>query len=255
MEALIVRSFNCSVKLLPSLIVCAVICIGCGRGDDDEVTPSSNNQGNNTPPPGVQTKTIKDIENNSYKTVEIGDQEWMAENLKTTKYHDGTDIPNITDNTEWTKLTTGSYAWYNNDFDVFGSTYGALYNGYSISTNKLCPTGWHVPSDAEWKLLIDFLGGADVAGSKLKELGTIAWGNPFSGSTNETGFTALPGGFRKHNDGKFGGIENYGYWWSSSKDETDTSYALIKYMDYATKKVFSESLPRAAGFCVRCVKD
>ena len=153
--------------------------------------------------------TITDVDNNLYNTVKIGTQVWMAENLKTTKYNDGTSIPNVTDNTVWSALITGAYCDYNNTPSI-STTYGRMYNGYSVDNNiatkvasnggkNVCPTGWHVPSNAEWITLTSYLGGESVAGGKLKETGTMHWLTPNSGATNESGFTALAGGRRSYN--------------------------------------------------------
>jgi uncharacterized protein (TIGR02145 family) len=143
--------------------------------------------------------TLTDVDNNTYKVVKIGTQVWMAENLKTTRYNDGSAIPLVTDNTEWNNLTTPGYSWYNNDSATYAQTYGALYNWYTVETGNLCPTGWHVPSDAEWTTLTDYLGGEAIAGGKLKETGTAHWDSPNTGATDETGFTAFPGGNRTKN--------------------------------------------------------
>ena len=116
-------------------------------------------------------------------------------NLKTTKYNDGTSIPNVTNDTSWSNLTTGAYCWYNNDVS-YKNPYGALYNWYAVNTGKLAPKGWHVPSDAEWTTLITYLGGESIAGGKLKEAGTTHWLSPNTEATNSTGFSALPGGRR-----------------------------------------------------------
>ncbi len=140
---------------------------------------------------------VTDIDNNHYEAVRIGSQLWMAENLKTTRYNDGTPIPLVTDSLEWDNLVTPAYCWYRNDPVTYGETYGALYNLHVVSTGILCPSGWHVPSDAEWTVLSDYLGGESVAGGKLKEAGTTHWYTPNAGATNETGFTALPGGIRE----------------------------------------------------------
>jgi len=147
--------------------------------------------------------TVTDIDGNVYHTVPIGTQVWMVENLKTTRYNDGTPIPNVTDNTAWAYLTTPGYCWYNNDLATYKNTYGALYNGYTVDLysnggKNVCPTGWHVPSFDEFATLTTYLGGVAVAGGKLKETGTTHWTAPNTGATNETGFTALPGGFRNN---------------------------------------------------------
>jgi len=113
----------------------------------------------------------------NYKTVKIGSQWWFAENLQTTQYNDGTSISNVTDWFAWRTLTTDAYCWYNNDAATYRNLYGALYNWYAVKTGKLCPSGWHVPSNDEWTILSDYLGGGNVAGGKLKETGTVEISN------------------------------------------------------------------------------
>jgi len=137
---------------------------------------------------------MTDVDGNNYKTIKIGNQEWMAENLKTTKYKDGTSIPLFTAATPMANFTSPGYCWYNSDSATYRNSYGALYNWYAVNTGKLAPTGWHVPTEAEWNTLIAYLGGESVAGGKLKEAGTSHWSSPNTGATNEVGFSALPGG-------------------------------------------------------------
>jgi uncharacterized protein (TIGR02145 family) len=174
----------------------------------------------------VQDKTItfnfvlcQDNNGNSYTTVQIGtgksgSQVWMAENLKTTKYKDGTDIPSVTDGAAWSTLTTPSYCWFHNDI-TFRDIYGALYNWHTVGTGKLCPTGWHVPSDTEWTTLTDYLGGAGIAGGKLKETGSLHWFSPNITATNESGFTAR-GGSCRYGYGPFGAVGDWGIFWTST---------------------------------------
>jgi len=139
---------------------------------------------------------FSDIDGNVYNTITIGTQIWMKENLKTTKYNDGSSIPLVTDNTAWINLSTPGYCWYNNDAATYKSAYGAMYNWYTVNTGKICPPNWHVPTDTQWETLITYLGGKIIAGGKMKETGTAHWTSPNIGATNETGFTALPGGYR-----------------------------------------------------------
>jgi uncharacterized protein (TIGR02145 family) len=195
---------------------------------------------------------IIDYDGNSYNIVKIGTQIWMAENLKTTTYNDGTAIALITDNTAWQNLTTGAYCWYNNDETTYKDTYGALYNWHAVNVGNLCPTGWHVPSDEEWMTLTSYLGGQIVAGGKLKEIGTTHWLTPNTGATNETGFTSLPGGYRS-NDGTFDNIGNYGYWWSAT--EFNSNSAWFQFMFYDDSYADSSDNLKALGISVRCVKD
>jgi len=204
----------------------------------------------------LQAQTVNDIDGNVYKTVKIGNQTWMAENLKATKYNDGKAIPLVTDNAAWTNrdsiaLTTHAYYWYDND-STKKNTYGALYNGYAVKTGKLCPTGWHVPTDAEWSELTTYLGGEDVAGGKLKETGTDHWQSLNKGATNETVFTALPGGYRTMN-GKFYYINGGSGWWSSTK--YNSTYAWSRGMHSDTDHVSRGANELPNSLYVRCLKD
>ena len=193
--------------------------------------------------------SITDIDGNTYKTVTISTQTWMAENLKVTKYNDGIAIPNVTDNTAWSELTTGALCDYDNT-PSNSKTYGKLYNWHAVNTGKLCPTGWHVPSDAEWTKLTDYLG--ENAGGKLKETGTTHWNSPNTSATNETGFTALPGGYRNFL-GSFYYVGYYGYWWSAT--ETNAYDAWYRYMDYSNSGVDRGTNYEEMGFSVRCVRN
>ena len=205
---------------------------------------------------GVQAQSVKDIDDNEYKTVIVGSQTWMAENLKTTRYNDGDLISLVTDDAAWVSrdsvaLTNPSFYWYGND-PSNKNTYGALYNGYTVRTGKLCPSGWHVPADAEWSALTTYLGGEEVAGGKLKESGTKHWLDPNKGATNETGFTALPGGYRSMN-GKFNYINGGSGWWSST--EYDPDHAWSRGMHSNTDHVSRGAGELPSGLYVRCVKD
>jgi uncharacterized protein (TIGR02145 family) len=200
----------------------------------------------------VYGSIICDIDGNTYKTVVIGTQTWMAENLKTTKYNDGTAIPLVTDKTEWNNLTTPGYCWYNNDEATNKATYGALYNWYTVNTGKLCPTGWHVPTQAEWTTLTDYLGGEGIAGGKLKETGSTHWDSPNTGATNETGFTALPGGFRTLGDG-FIAIGFSGCWWTSTM--TGSFNVWYRYMFNDISDVYYGGLAKGNGLSIRCLMD
>jgi uncharacterized protein (TIGR02145 family) len=204
----------------------------------------------------------KDGDNNYYPVVQINTQLWMAENLKTTKYNDGSAIPNITANTAWEALTTGAYCDYDNT-PANSTIYGRLYNWYAVDNNaatkvasnggkNVCPTSWHVPTDTEWTTLIDYLGGVSVAGGKLKETGTIHWLSPNTGATNETGFTALPGG-RRIGNGTYDNVGYYGFWWSAT--EYSTTDAWYRYMGYGSIVGFISSYLKRNGFSVRCVRD
>jgi uncharacterized protein (TIGR02145 family) len=181
----------------------------------------------------------------------------MAENLKTTKYNDGTAIPLVTDGTAWSVLSTPGYCWYNNDAATYKPTYGALYNWYALNATSnggknVCPTSWHVPTDAEWTTLTTYLGGETVAGGKLKETGTTHWLSPNTGATNTTGFTALPGGYR-YSGGTFGNVGGYGYWWSAT--EFDAGSAWDRMMRYNNSDVWRSFDDKMVGISVRCLRD
>ena len=198
--------------------------------------------------------TVTDGDGNVYKTVKIDTQEWLVENLKTTKYNDGTAIPLVTDKTAWAALTTPAYCLYNNDEASNKATYGALYNWYAVQTGKLCPIGWHIPSNEEWIIMTTYLGGESVAGDKLKEKGTTYWQSvPGSNSaTNESGFTALPGG-QCSDYGNFAFIGVYGFWWNSN--EYNSSGAWYIRMSNGDRVVRRSDDSKNNGFSVRCIKD
>lgn len=213
-----------------------------------------------------QVGTVSDYDGNTYNTVKIGNQWWMAENLKTTHYPNGTAIPLVTDNTIWANLSSISnddaYCYLNNDED---SQYGALYtwaaamNGAASSTANpsgiqgICPDGWHLPSIAEWTELTDYLGGESVAGGMMKEIGTEHWTSPNTGATNEYGFTALPGGGRSHTNGAFQNVGGYGHWWSSTKYDVANSYYFA--LNYMSANAYRSTYYKDQGFSVRCLKD
>jgi len=201
--------------------------------------------------------TVKDIDGNVYNIVTIGTQVWMAENLRTTRYNDGSSIPLVSGNTAWNNLTTAGYCWYNNDATTYKNVYGALYNWYVVNTNKLCPFGWHVPNDNEWTSLISYLGNDSNAGGKLKATGTIEegtglWSSPNTGATNETNFTALPGGYR-HRHGSFYSMGQNGNWWSESY--YGAAEAWYRTLHYYNINVDRYSNYKTYGFSVRCVRN
>jgi uncharacterized protein (TIGR02145 family) len=196
---------------------------------------------------------LTDVEGNTYNTVDIGTQSWMAENLRTTKFNDNTNIPNVTDKTTWASVSTAGYCWYNNDLTTNKPLYGALYNWYAITSQKLCPTGWHIPSTSDWKTLTDYFGGESVAGGKLKESGTLHWQSPNTGATNEIGFTSLPGGDRLK-DGSFILIGQFGTWWTSSVDPFQY-LPIIRIMTYSTTGATNGGGDKNAGYSVRCIKN
>jgi uncharacterized protein (TIGR02145 family) len=181
-----------------------------------------------------------------YDVVVIGDQCWFAENLRTENYNDGTAIPNETDDSTWEWLTTGAQCSYQNE-DSNIATYGRLYNGYAVNTGKLCPTGWHVPTDAEWTALTDTLGGLSVAGDALKSSESDS---PDWDGTNSSGFSALDGGWRA--DGPFQYEGSNGYFWSSSPGTVGLGYRKLSSGSSEVGKLSNNPL---FGLSVRCLRD
>jgi uncharacterized protein (TIGR02145 family) len=203
---------------------------------------------------------MTDQEGNVYKTIVIGAQEWMAENLNTSIYRNGDAIPTGLSNADWENTINtqqGAWAYYNND-ESYACPYGKLYNWYAcVDTRQLCPVGWHVPTDAEWTVLTDFVGGEAVAGGKMKTTGTIEaatglWYSPNTGATNSSGFSGAPGGFR-YNVGDYSNVGGSGYWWSSSEGESDLAW--IRDLFYLNDGALRIDYFKQYGFSVRCLRD
>lgn len=204
---------------------------------------------------------IDDVDGNQYKTIVIGTQLWMAENLKTTKYNDNSQIPLVTSNTAWTTLTTHAYCWANNNETLYKPLYGAFYNWYAVGPGKLCPTGWHVPTDDDFKTLEVALGmtqaqagatewrGSDQ-GKQMKNL--TGW-NTGENGTNTSGFSALPAGYRAYATGISEGIGLITYWWTST--EQDAAIALYRRIDGNNNGVYRAGTSKRAGKSVRCLKN
>jgi uncharacterized protein (TIGR02145 family) len=216
--------------------------------------------------------TVTDIDGNVYNTVTIGTQCWMEENLKTTKYRNGDPILTETDDEIWSSLTAGAYCWYNNDAATYQALYGALYNWYSVADSRnLCPAGWHVPSDAEWTTLENYLlangynyDGSTTDNKYAKSLASSTGWNfyPTAGAAgntdypakrNATGFTALPGGVRDANEKMFGSVGNFAIWWSASEGSSTTAWD--RGVDYRYVSLGRYNVNKSSGFSVRCVKD
>jgi len=210
----------------------------------------------------VSDSIVTDIDGNTYKIIKIGNQWWMTENLKVTHYSNGEAIPNVTDNTEWTNLSTGAYCNYDNNSSNV-ATYGRLYNWYAVNNSRnIAPAGWHVPTDEEWKELEKYLGmsqsdadntgwrGTDEGG-KMKEEGTTHWQSPNTGATNSSGFSALPGGYRR--DGNYYYMGYGADFWSST--EHDSGYAWYRLLSYDSSDVGRNGNYKQGGFSVRCIRD
>ena len=208
--------------------------------------------------PNLTYGFISDIDGNIYKTIQIGTQIWMAENLRTTKFKDGTTIPLILDNTMWGNLTSSGYCWYNNDVTTYKNTYGGLYNYYTVTTGNLCPMGWHIPTDNDWHTLALHLDASAtltssesyIAGGKLKETGTTHWLSSYT-TTNESGFTALPCGWRNY-QGYFSGVGSNGYWWSSTNSFTG---GISRRITQAYPNFYRDGYNSKVGLSIRCVRD
>lgn len=206
--------------------------------------------------PTKATSTVTDKDGNVYPIVTIGTQTWMAENLRTTKYNDGTAITLVTDNSIWWNNYDNTskipmMCWYGNDKTTYAANkYGALYNWYVVNTGKLCPASWHVPSDAEWNTLATYLGGESVSGGKLKA--TTNWTSPNTGATNSTGFTALPAGTR-YLSGAFSNVGLTGFWWSVTFGSTN--YAWGRAIDNTGANIYKVNNNQEVGLSVRCIKD
>jgi uncharacterized protein (TIGR02145 family) len=197
--------------------------------------------------------TVTDIDNNVYNTVTIGTQTWMVENLKTTKYRDGNAMPVVDDPDNWKALATGAYCYYNNDSKNAG-TYGLLYNWYAVSDSRnLAPQGWHIPTLADWDILIDYLGGQIAAGNKLKESGTTHFFQTNDNVTNASNFTSRPGGTRAYDTGIFSDVGFLGTWWTSTADVLNLSFSKVMFCSDAQVVLYSKN--RKTGMSIRCVKD
>jgi len=237
------------------LITCFTVFFDCKKKDNKNPLSHSTSE----------TGTMTDQDGNIYKTVKIGDQWWMAENLKVTQYRNGDQIPNITDGTEWMNLRTGAYCAWEND-SIYSSVYGYLYNWYAVDDSRnIAPNGWHVPTDDEWKTLEKYLGmsqfGVDREGwqrgtnegGKLKEAGTIHWESPNTGATNESGFSALPSGWRLRYEGTFFYLGYNANFWTST--ESDALSAWYRFLTYKDSYVYRWDCSKPYGYSIRLVMD
>jgi len=200
-----------------------------------------------------ERKYITDIDGNKYRIVKIGDQLWMAENLRVAHYNNGDPIPEIKENEEWSNIKIGACCNYNNN-DSLRKIYGKLYNWYAIIDSRgIAPKGWRIPTTEDLMKLINYLGGDSVAGGKLKEKGLIHWLYPNIGATNESGFNALPGGYRLNYGGTFHALGANGYFWTTT--ESFELYSWSQQIFYAFADKSPEMEFANYGFSVRCVKD
>lgn len=225
-------------KILSSglMLLCTLFLFSCKKDKD------------NSPAGG---EGVTDIDGNHYDTITIGTQVWMTENLKTTKYNDGTSIPTGLSNDDWRTTKNGAYTIYDNNA-ANDAIYGKLYNWYAVSSGKLAPKGWHIPTKEDWSKLIAYLGGSTKAGGKLKS--TTGWNSPNTGADNSTGFSALPGGTRGW-AGAYYGMGTNAYFWTTEEYLPPSDYAwyVVLFNDEAQSS--SISVYKMQGVSVRCVKD
>jgi uncharacterized protein (TIGR02145 family) len=196
---------------------------------------------------------VSDADGNLYSTIIIGGQIWMATNLETSKFNDNTDIQHVVENTNWSSLSTPAFCWYNN-LENLNNNYGALYNWFSVNTGKLCPVGWHVPTEDDWITLTNLLGGELIAGGKLKEAGTLHWMSPNTSATNDFRFTALPTGYRTGLDaGTFRATGYLGFFWAGTEEDSVAGRARM--LSFESNELAPGAGLKKNGYSVRCVKD
>jgi uncharacterized protein (TIGR02145 family) len=196
--------------------------------------------------------SVYDADNNPYSSVTIGTQVWTVENLRTSSYSNGDAITNITDQTEWRDLTTEAWSYYENDAQ-FENPYGKLYNWFAVNDSRnICPAGWHVPGEGEWRTLIDFLGGDIVAGVALKEAGSVHWDTPNTDATNSSGFTALPAGGKSADFSSYP-VGSLGIFWSNTA--SDNVNAISFSLTWYEVQIYTRTKLKQFGFSVRCIKD
>jgi uncharacterized protein (TIGR02145 family) len=209
---------------------------------------------------GQDCTSVTDIDGHVYPVVQIGNQCWMAENLRTGHYRDGTEIANVTEGSLWDNYTTGAWCNYNND-PANDPVHGKLYNWHAVATGLLCPMGWHVANETEWGLLIDHLGGYQVAGGKMKTTGTFdegtgLWNSPNVGATNESGFSAIPGGRRGgFGSGIFDGLGTRAFFWNAIGNAQYSQWVWGLGNDFTEAGGGAMPNPFSLGNCIRCLKD
>jgi len=203
----------------------------------------------------IAEETLVDIEGNLYNSIQIGEQIWMRENLKVTHYQNGDEIETGFENLDWANLTTGAYSIYEED-ENNANVYGNLYNWYVTNDNRnIAPEGWHIPTNSEWQMLINTIGGENIAGGKLKSLGLDLWETPNLNATNESGFTGLPAGYRSGSSGNFANINNYAYFWSSTEDTNSILKGMRSQLSYNSEIVSTSGSDKERGYSIRCIKN
>ncbi len=218
--------------VLNFIIIAVFVATGCSKSDDG-------------------TGDISDFEGNTYKTVRIGEQVWMAENLRSTVLNDGTPLKLVTDSTAWKALTSPGYCWYDNDISN-KDIYGALYNAFTTDSSNICPAGWHIPSKEDWQQLVTYLGDSLNAGGMLKETGTRYWQDPNTGADNISGFSALGAGIR-YFQGTFSSLLDYSAIWSATASDDAGQWFIGLY--YGSSSASFGHRKRTYGLSIRCIKD
>ena len=241
------------------LRLCALLVIAgtsflssCELFSDDDPNPT-NNRSQAHFNPDLKYGTLTDIDGNIYRTITIGNQIWMAENLRVTHYNDGSIIPLETDKENWNKLTLGAFCQVNQSGSPDTvATYGRLYNWHAVKTGKLAPKGWHIPTYADWNVLLDNLGGKNSAGGKMKETGSIHWNSPNADADNSSGFTAIASGMQSRSG--FSDLGAKAAFWCNNSDGT----ILSAYYFWLTTEngILNWSVKaQTEGLSIRCVKD
>ena len=233
-------------------------CSGDGASDASDMQIIENNANlflfKSRPMSAQISETITDIDGNTYTMIEVCNQVWMNLNLNVSRYSNGDPIPQVTDSQEWLSLTTGAWCWYNNDSAAYAAVYGKLYNWYAVNDPRgLAPEGWHVASDQDWSVIENCLGGSAIAGRKIKEAGNLHWVDNNITTTNSTGLTILPSGYRLEYDGMFYELGTYCSFWTAS--EGDNGMAMARDLQNNSDAVFSYQYDKVAGQSVRCVKN
>jgi len=250
-EFIQVKKYKPRLKIKPGIFVLLIFFLvifnsGCHRAGEERRTIPSKLQTN------LPSGQIKDYDGNIYHSVRIGKQIWMVENLKVTHYRNGNPIPEVRADAQWRKVSSGAWCNYNND-TTNTRVYGCLYNWYAVNDSRnLCPPGWHVPSDDEWLIVTSYLGGEGLAGGKLKEAGITRWSYPNAGATNESGFTALPGGYRSIK-GIFQILDTYSFYWTSTTYSESSAFS--RFIQYDYEGISRIDNYKTYGFSVRCLKD
>ena len=239
-------------KTLLILLATLLLSVGCDKNNDPPPYNELNERSTAIFNPDKKYGKVSDIDGNVYKTIVIGNQTWMAENLRVTRFRNGDAIPNITDNDMWSIQEVAAYCNYNNteDLDTI-ATYGRLYNWYAAGDSRnIAPKGWRVAKPEDWNILIDHLGGDALAGGKLKEAGNEHWESP-NEADNSSGFTGQPGGFRYNNE-ETNGMYLYGSWWTTGHNGSSAARLQLFSWDTVVYKALRNV---NSGYSIRCIKE